>query len=67
VADVLEVAVFEAEGILDTKLADVVLRSARRVRELEAAGKIEPAWHDVGLETGVKRFTDELERPTAHK
>jgi hypothetical protein len=61
-AKLLAVFVFEAEGAVDQELADVILRSAKKVRELQAAGEVEPTFVDQELEAGVERFTSEVER-----
>jgi hypothetical protein len=43
----------------------VILRAAKKVRELEAAGKIEPTFVDTELDQAVERFTTEVERLAA--
>jgi hypothetical protein len=57
IAAVLEVAVFDAQGLLDDELATVILRSATRVRKLEAEGKLSPTFVDEEPEQGVAKFT----------
>jgi hypothetical protein len=67
IASLLEVAVFEARGVLDGELADVILKSAAEVRTRQAAGEIASTWRDVELEEGVKRFTENIERLSARR
>ena len=43
----------------------MILRAAKKVRELEAAGKIEPTFVDTELDQAVERFTTEVERLAA--
>ena len=62
IARILEIAIFEAQGAVDDELADVVLRSAAKVRELEAAGKLAPTFRDVLMEDAVDKFTANIER-----
>jgi hypothetical protein len=62
IAKVLEVAVFEAQGMVDNELAGMILRSAAKVRELQAAGKLSPNFVDQLEEEAVERFTAGIER-----
>jgi hypothetical protein len=62
IAKVLEIAVFEAQGMVDDALADVVLRSAAKARELKAAGKLSPTFVDQLEDEAVERFTADIER-----
>ena len=40
----------------------MILRAAKKVRELQAAGKLAPTFVDQELEDAVKRFNDNVER-----
>ena len=53
----------ESEGIVDEEFADVILRSAAKVRDLQAAGKLSPSFVDVPIgELAVegRRLKEEL-------
>jgi hypothetical protein len=67
ITSLLNVAVFEAEGVVDDELADVILRAAGKVRELEAAGKLAPTFVDRPLGEAVEKFTSEVEQLAARR
>jgi hypothetical protein len=59
IARILEIAVFEAQGAVDDELADVVLRSSAKVRELKAGA----SWRRPSSISSRRNKLDELAQP----